>query len=255
MSVVSRVAIGLLLLLVLSAGFVSLLPASFVLKHLEAYIPQDLTVSQPKGTIWQGQLSVNYQGIEFERVSWQTRPLDVLLTALIKQQLPVDVQLAHQQDQLEMALILRPKTFTVSISQGHLNIARMISPFEQQVFMLRGLEGQLHLRDIQAKLTYNEIWPQRLSGRVVLIDLAVMGAKINQLNLEASSLEQKVSLQISAEQDGWQLAGSSRLIPPNRFEHSFILTTDHPNQFPDWALMIMQQTSPTQAQLHAQGRW
>jgi hypothetical protein len=254
MMIVRWVFISFLLLLVFSAGFLSQLPASFVLKQFEDQLPAEVVLSQPKGTIWHGQVSVNYQGVAFDQLAWQLRPTDVL-GGVIKQSLPASISLRHAQDQLDMTVVVTPQNLSVSVPQGQLDIARLAQPFVQQQFMLRGIDGQVHLRDIQLTVPYNQAWLQSLSGRVVLIDLAMMGAQIEQLTIHATMLDQTIDLNVDAEQDGWRLTGTSQLNPPNQFENNFVLNTERPNQFPDWALMTMQQTSPTEARARLRGQW
>jgi len=254
MKIIRWFLFGLMLFLVFSAGFVSQLPTSFVLKQFDIEALPGLVVEQPKGTIWSGQVSVNYQGVKFDQLAWQLNVQD-LLFGVVKQSIPLSIHLRHQHDQLDINLVASPKTLSVSVPQGQMDIGRLAQPFVQQQFMLRGLEGQLHFRDVQLSTSYNAFWPSALSGRIALIDLAMMGAQVQQLNIEALMQEQFVVLNIDAEQDGWNLNGTSQLSPPNQFNNNFVLTTQQPNQFPDWALMTMQQTSPTEARARMRGQW
>ncbi|WP_044407936.1 type II secretion system protein N [Thiomicrospira microaerophila] len=262
MKLVRWISGAMLLLLVFMAGFVSQVPVSYVLTQFGDQIPAELRVTQPKGTLWQGQVAMAYQGAGFEQLaeklggelSWQLKPSDLVLGA-IKQSLPMEMQLRHGQDQLDLRLVATPAQLRLHIPQGQLDIARLAAPFAEQQFLLRGLTGQLHLRDLMIKMDYNQAWLEDASGRVIVTDLNLMGAQIEQLNIEALMQEKTIALQINAEQDGWQLQGTSRLNPPNQFDNQFELTTQQPNRFPDWALMTMQQISPTQARAEMRGQW
>lgn len=245
---------GFLVLLVFVIGFVSHLPASFVIKKYAPELPEGLTLSQPKGTVWQGQVRLSYQDVEFDQVVWRLG-IKALFTSLFKQSLPVSLKVRHEQDQLDMTLVFTPENLSLSVPQGQLDIERVAQAFAQQHFMFRGLQGQLHFRDLALSVDFKQAWLQSLSGQLVVTDLAMMGEQVEQLNLNVSMQQQMLMLALTAEEAEWSLQGLSRFNPPNRFESEFELNTQHPNRFPDWALMTMQQTSPTQARVQMRGQW
>ncbi|WFE69023.1 type II secretion system protein N [Thiomicrospira sp. R3] len=250
----------LFVFLVFVVGFASQIPASFVLQKFNHHLPADWHISQPKGTLWQGQVSVSYKGVGFNQLSWQLKSSDVLLVWL-KKSLPISLQLRHNQDQLDLDLVVAADQMKLFIAQGQLDMARFAAPFAQQHFVLNGLKGQLHLRDLFVIIEFNPEfmpdtpWIKDVAGRVAITDLSVMGAEVEQLIIEAMMQQQTVLLELKAEEESWQLSGSSRLSPPNQFENQFELNTEQPNQFPDWALMTMHQVSPTQARAQITGRW
>ena len=245
---------GFLVLLVFGIGFVSHLPASFVIKHYAAKLPEGLTLSQPKGTVWQGQVNLSYQGVEFEQVAWRLGT-KALFNGLFKQTLSVALKVRNAQEQLDVTLVFTPENLSLSVPQGQLDIGRIAQAFAQQHFMLRGLQGQLHFRDLALSVDFKQAWLQSLSGQLVVTDLAMMGEQVEQLNLNVSMQQQTVMLALTAEEAEWALQGLSRFNPPNRFDSEFELNTQQPNRFPDWALMTMQQTSPTEARAQMRGQW
>ncbi|AEG31763.1 type II secretion system protein N [Thiomicrospira cyclica] len=242
------------------ASFLVNLPASFGLKQLQPHLPAGLVISQVEGRVWQGEAVLLYPNLEPLKVHWHVSARDVFY-ALIKQALPMDMVLQNAAIQSDLRILLSSDELNAEIATASLAIAPLVGGLlyesVRQQPILSDLSGQVYIRDVQMSfdLDNQQAWPANVSGHVVLTNLTMLGASIAQLDIALSQVQQQINLQVNSVEKGWQLAGTSLLTPPNQFDNQFVLTTDTPNQFPDWALIMMNQVSATEARAKLRGQW
>lgn len=236
--------------IVFMTAFLSHLPASFVFQQLNLNLPPGLVVKNVEGTAWQGRASLAWHEQDGGNLNWRVRPLYLLLGDL-----SAGLDWHYREQTLSADLTLDQQNIAIKIDQGQLDLAVLSAPLVKTFFVLNGLQGQLIFRDFAFQFDQHQAWLSALSGQLVLTDLALMGVVISQLDITPTMQAQKIQLALSASDQGWVLQGSTQLTAPNLYHTQLDVKADNTQTMPDWAKMLLHQTSPTQAKADFKGTW
>lgn len=250
---VSRIILWSLLgLLVFISAFIAHLPAAFALKQIEPQLPPGLVLSQTKGTIWQGQTQLQWQGHNLGQAGW-----NIQLIKLMSAKLAAQMQWRLAGESLQADIEIGQNQMQLAIPQGQVNLTQAAAPWVNQFFFLRGLQGDMHFREFSTQVDFASLWPQSIAGQVVVTDFKIMDIQIAQLEITPNQDEvgEKIDVTIQAENQGWHMDGQAELNAPNRYQYQLELKADSAQSFPEWAGMMMRKTSATQAQAQKRGQW
>lgn len=244
-----------LLSLVVLVSFIWHLPASWVFQQLsiEKQLPPQLALSEMSGSWWQGQTQLNWQKQSLGQVQWQWRP-----SALFTGEVAIDLALSSPQNQLDGQAVLTLDGVQLASISGGIKIANLAKI--PALALLDQAQGEMVLKALSVSLPWENLqsplpWPSAISGQVALVDFSAMGMTLPLVEVSPKLDDKGVTLTVNGRGSGWQLTGQTWLSHDRVFAHDLTLTANSPNAMPDWAGLMMRQTSPTQALLKARGRW
>ncbi|WP_373019696.1 type II secretion system protein N [Thiomicrorhabdus sp.] len=244
--------------LVLLISFVYHLPAGWVFKqmNLQSQLPKNLHLSEPQGTLWQGQTQLTFspsaQSVFSAKLEWQLSPWSLLM---LQPNLAMSLDNAQGGSKWNIATgLLDQSRIEVSDLNGMWQLTAFQAFLPNSVRGLGELKGQVGLLQLGLVWDVQTGWLASINGSAQFSQADFLGANIPQLKVEPALKNKQVELSLDGGGPGWKLSGSS-LMGPKAFQHNLKIQADNAQSMPDWIDLVMRKKTPVLATLVQKGRW
>ncbi|MBD3767921.1 MAG: type II secretion system protein N [Gammaproteobacteria bacterium] len=252
---------GILFCLVVVVSLIYHLPASWLAAQIAPALPKYLVTSMWQGTLWQGQVTLNWQTpqtrVHLGRLQWQVKPWQVLFLegGVAVQWAPGQEAALQETIQAELTVqLFSPDRIHITALQGQMPVARMAQILAVYQPLPGAFEGMLALDIRSLDWRFADALPEAVNGQITLSNFNAMGVEIPQMTLVPKREEALLVLSMQGGDSHWHLQGSAGL-NAQRYEIDAAIKADSEAAMPSWGAWLLRKTSPMEAVFSQAGRW
>lgn len=254
---------ALLFALTLVLSMFYYLPASWLVSQpmVQQEIPKQMLIDSVSGSVWDGEMRVtthiaNKSGVivDLGTLQWDIDWLSLLKANLSSQQQWILAENSQMGFYFERDFLSAESPLLLTGLKGSFDIAQLVRSLASAGLPTVAASGQIIANDVEIALDQSTFWPEEVSGQFEIHSLSTFGINLPVVTVVSSMEAQVVQLDLSAEEDAWQLQGRIIIAPTHTYNVSISVKADSAKQMPDWAQMMVQKT-PTLATFANQGRW
>lgn len=252
---------GILFCLVVVVSLIYHLPASWLAAQIAPALPKYLVTSMWQGTLWQGQVTLNWQTpqtrVHLGRLQWQVKPWQVLFLegGVAVQWAPGQEAALQETIQAELTVqLFSPDRIHITALQGQMPVARMAQILAVYQPLPGAFEGMLALDIRSLDWRFADALPEAVNGQITLSNFNAMGVEIPQMTLVPKREEALLVLSMQGGDSHWHLQGSAGL-NAQRYEIDAAIKADSEAAMPSWGAWLLRKTSPMEAIFSQAGRW
>lgn len=272
---------GILFCLVVVVSLIYHLPASWLAAQIAPALPKYLVTSMWQGTLWQGQVTLNWQTpqtrVHLGRLQWQVKPWQVLFleggvalqwapghgtlqtanTVDSAQSVTAKRQQATVQQTIHAELtvpLFSPDRIHIKALQGQMPVARLAQILAVYQPLPGAFEGLLAFDIRSLDWRFADALPEAVNGQITLSNFNAMGVEIPQMTLVPKREEALLVLSMQGGDTHWHLQGSAGL-NAQRYQIDAAIKADSEAAMPSWGAWLLHKTSPMEAVFSQAGRW
>ncbi|UQB43241.1 hypothetical protein JX580_05035 [Thiomicrospira microaerophila] len=246
-----------LLILAFLAGFIIHFPVALLQERLQQNLPEPIQIISLQGRASEGKAYIDLAGNPINlawKLKWQ---------GMFTAKLPIDLRLdAARFGQGIVSMELNTKGVNIKEIKSILyNPAHLMQVFDNKFQFLQQTTQTIKLDSFNATIPWISQWPTSMQGQGAIERVNLLGAKIDQINVQIKTAESVpaelnpiIRLFFNANEPGWQLNASLELTPNYLFEFNAQIEAQASDKLPDWAILLMQQQSPTQTSYQLKGK-